>query len=83
MNNTIRIGLIGAGGNTRAKHIPEFLAIPDVEIVAIANRTNESAEAVSSAFNLSARVTVDPLDMIPTLMPSVSEPGRTCIVTSQ
>ena len=64
MNKTIRIGLIGAGGNTRAKHIPEFLTIPDVEIVAIANRTKESAEAVASEFNLSARITADPLDVI-------------------
>ena len=64
MNNTIRIGLIGAGGNTRAKHIPEFLAIPDVEIVAIANRTEESAKTVSDEFNLSARITVDPLEVI-------------------
>jgi predicted dehydrogenase len=34
----LRIGLIGVGANMRARHVPGFLAIPDVEIVAICNR---------------------------------------------
>ena len=48
----IKIGLIGAGGNTVQKHIPGFLKIPGVEIVAIANRTRESAQKVAQQFNI-------------------------------
>jgi len=43
--STLRIGLVGAGGNTRAKHIPGFKAIDDVEIVAVANRSLASSQA--------------------------------------
>ena len=35
----IRVGLIGAGGNTKALHIPGFKKQGGVEIVAVANRT--------------------------------------------
>ena len=40
----IRIGIVGAGANTRAKHIPGLRAIEGVEIVSVANRTRESGE---------------------------------------
>lgn len=39
----MRIGLIGAGANMRARHIPGFRAIPGVEVVSVANRTPESS----------------------------------------
>jgi predicted dehydrogenase len=48
----IRIGIIGAGENTCLKHIPHLNNISDVEIVAVANRTLESAKKVCSKFNL-------------------------------
>src|SRR3712207_3534406 len=48
MAQTIRVGLIGAGGNTKARHIPGLLAQPDVEIVAVCNRRPESTRAVVS-----------------------------------
>ena len=35
----IRVGLIGAGGNVRSRHIPGFRGVEDCEIVAVANRT--------------------------------------------
>lgn len=48
----IRVGIVGAGGNTRARHIPGLKAIPGVEIVAVANRTVESAERVAKEFDI-------------------------------
>ena len=38
----VRIGIVGAGKNTRERHVPGFRALPDVEIVGVANRTPES-----------------------------------------
>lgn len=52
MSRPIRIGVIGAGGNTRTKHIPGFQAIPGVEVVAVANRTRESAQKVAAEFGI-------------------------------
>ncbi len=36
----------GAGGNTKLHHIPKLQAIPGVEVVKIANRSEESAAKV-------------------------------------
>jgi predicted dehydrogenase len=48
----LRIGLIGAGGNTRARHIPGLRAIPGVEIVAVCNRRPESTAAAAHEFHI-------------------------------
>jgi predicted dehydrogenase len=47
---TIRIGIVGAGGNTRAKHIPGFQALVNVELVGVCNRRRASSEAVARDF---------------------------------
>ena len=52
MNRRIRVGVIGAGGNTRTKHIPGFQAIPGVEVVAVCNRSRISAQRVASEFGI-------------------------------
>lgn len=44
---SLHIGLIGAGANTRARHIPGLRALSDVEIVVVCNRRLASAEAVA------------------------------------
>src|SRR6266571_166743 len=49
---TIRVGLIGAGANTRARHIPGLRALPDVEIVAVCNRRRESTQAAAREFDI-------------------------------
>lgn len=43
----LRIGLIGAGANTRLRHIPGFRSVSDVEIVAVCNRRPTSTLAVA------------------------------------
>ncbi|HEV3145006.1 MAG TPA: Gfo/Idh/MocA family oxidoreductase [Gemmataceae bacterium] len=48
----LRIGIIGAGENTRKKHIPGFRAISGVEIVAVCNRRPESTQAVVNEFGI-------------------------------
>jgi len=48
----IRIGLIGAGGNTRSRHIPGFQACEGVEIVCVANRSTASAREVADEFGI-------------------------------
>ena len=54
-DKTIRVGFIGAGGNTRLHHIPKLKAQPGIELVAVANRTKESGERVAREFGI-ARV---------------------------
>ena len=49
---TIRIGIVGAGGNTKAKHIPGFRALENVNIVGVCNRSRASAESVARAFDI-------------------------------
>jgi predicted dehydrogenase len=48
----LRIGLVGAGANTRSRHIPGLRAIPDVEIVAVCNRRPESTAAAAREFGI-------------------------------
>jgi predicted dehydrogenase len=44
VSQTLRIGIVGAGANTRARHIPGLRAQDHVEIVAVSNRSGESSE---------------------------------------
>src|SRR5215831_11870787 len=50
--DTIRVGFIGAGNNTRRHHIPKLKAQPGVELVAVANRTAESSARVAREFGI-------------------------------
>lgn len=49
---TIRVGVVGAGGNTTKMHIPKLQAIPGVEIVSVSNRSRESSERVAQQFGI-------------------------------
>ena len=48
----IRLGLIGAGKNSRDRHIPGFQEVDGVEITAVANRSRESGRVVADQFNI-------------------------------
>ena len=48
----VRIGIVGAGTNTRVRHIPGFRALEGVELVSVANRTPASAERVAKEFGI-------------------------------
>ena len=62
-DETIRIGLIGAGANTRPRHIPGFRAIDGVELVSVSNRSRESSQRVADEFNI-PKVYDDWVDLI-------------------
>ncbi len=51
-NDPIRVGIIGAGRNTRDKHIPGLRAQPNVEISAVCNRSEESSQRVAGEFGI-------------------------------
>ena len=48
----IRVGIVGAGNNTRLRHIPGLKAIENVQIVSICNRSRESSQRVADEFNI-------------------------------
>lgn len=48
----IRVGIVGAGANTRSRHIPGLLAIPGVRVVSVANRSRRSSEQVAEEFGI-------------------------------
>ena len=50
--NTIRIGIIGAGENTRLKHIPELQKISGVEIISVCNRSEKSSLKAAREFGI-------------------------------
>ena len=52
MPNTIRVGVVGAGGNTRLHHIPKLKKIEGVEIASVVNRSRESSERVAQEFGI-------------------------------
>ncbi len=52
MPRPLRIGLIGAGANTRLRHIPGLRALEDVQLVAVCNRRPESTAAIAREFGI-------------------------------
>ena len=62
-NETLRVGLIGAGGNTRSRHIPGFKAQDNISLDIVANRTVESGQRIADEFGV-ARVTDDWMDVV-------------------
>ncbi|NIA20776.1 MAG: Gfo/Idh/MocA family oxidoreductase [Anaerolineaceae bacterium] len=43
----VRIGIVGAGGIVRHRHLPGLKKIPGVEVVAVVNRSEESGRRVA------------------------------------
>ena len=51
-HETVRVGFIGAGAICRTKHLPGLAAIDGAEVVAVCNRSEESARKVAADFNI-------------------------------
>ncbi|HND51182.1 MAG TPA: Gfo/Idh/MocA family oxidoreductase [Pirellulaceae bacterium] len=49
---TLRIGIVGLGANTRLRHVPGLRACEGVEIVAVSNRRPESTQAAAREFGI-------------------------------
>jgi predicted dehydrogenase len=50
--STIRVGIVGAGGIVGSTHIPGLRRMPNVEIVAVANRSLESSRRAAEEFGI-------------------------------
>ena len=50
--DTINIGLIGAGGNVKLRHIPGFQAIDGVNVTAVSNRSIASGKRIADEFGV-------------------------------
>lgn len=48
----VRIGIVGAGRNTRDRHIPGLQAITGVKIVSVCNRSRESSQKAADTFGI-------------------------------
>ena len=48
----VRVGIIGAGRNTKSRHIPGLQAIEGVEIIGVCNRSRESSQKVADEFGI-------------------------------
>jgi predicted dehydrogenase len=59
----MRIGFVGAGANTRDRHIPGFQTIEGIELAGVANRSRESGQSVADKFGI-ARVFDSAEDLI-------------------
>jgi predicted dehydrogenase len=49
----IRVGIVGAGANTRRHHVPGLKAQPGVELAAVANRSLESSARAAEEYGIS------------------------------
>jgi len=53
-DSPLRVGIVGAGANTRSQHIPRLRLLHGIVIAAVANRRRESSEAVAHEFGIPA-----------------------------
>ncbi len=51
----LKVGFVGAGANTRARHIPGLKAIPGVELIGVVNRSPASTARVADEFGIPRR----------------------------
>ena len=52
MASVIRIGIVGAGDNTRVRHIPGLREQEGVEIISVCNRSHHSTQKVAKDFSI-------------------------------
>lgn len=54
MDEPVRIGIVGAGGIVRERHVPNLRAVEGAELAAVCNRTVESSEAAARELGIPA-----------------------------
>ncbi len=64
MAKKVRIGIIGAGGIFRSRHFPGLAKVADAEVVAICNRSEESARKIANEFGLKPDMMTSPEALI-------------------
>lgn len=52
MTPSLRVGIVGLGGNTKLRHVPGLLACGGIELAAVCNRRPESTAAAAKEFNI-------------------------------
>lgn len=52
VNDLIRVGFIGLGGNSRLRHVPGLRACEDVDVAAVCNRRPESTTRAAAEFGI-------------------------------
>lgn len=52
VNDLIRVGIIGLGGNSRLRHVPGLRACAGVEVAAVCNRRPESTARAAAEFGI-------------------------------
>ena len=52
MENKLRVGIIGAGANTRHRHIPGLRMFDDIDITSVCNRSLESSERAAAELEI-------------------------------
>jgi predicted dehydrogenase len=52
MSNKVRVGIVGAGANTRLRHVPGFRAIDGVELAGVVNSSAESTHRAAAEFDI-------------------------------
>lgn len=52
MSDQIKVGIVGAGANTKARHIPGFQSIEGVSVEVVANRSEASSRKVCEEFGI-------------------------------
>lgn len=50
MSDTVRVGIVGAGANTRLRHVPGFRSIDGVELAGVVNSSPESTARAAEGF---------------------------------
>ena len=48
----LRVGIIGAGGIVRQRHLPGLQALPNVQVVAVCNSRLETAQKIAKEFHI-------------------------------
>ncbi len=51
-DGAIRVGIVGAGGVTRTRHLPGFAAIPGVKVAGVCNLRRESSSRIAREFDI-------------------------------